>query len=153
MINVSELQSDCSDLSFEEIWGTMQMITVQSHRRHPFILFFQLEDCSLLNPFINTRTKPHWAFFLSNFPSLKSIDGLFVLLLYSKRECMKQICFVPTQSLAAFLILILLIFPCMLPFHSFSNRQVSSKSYFFFICSWYGADIFVLTSFGYDIKF
>lgn len=92
---------------------------------------------------INTMTKPHWAFFLSNFLSLKSIDGLFVLLLYLKRECMKQICFVPTQSLAALLILKLLILQLSLPaalsffFQQASLIKILFLFYLFLIRSWH----------------
>lgn len=49
--------------------------------------------------------KPHWGFW-SNFSSPKIIVALFVLLLYLKSEQMKQKCFLPSKSLALFLILI-----------------------------------------------
>lgn len=131
-----------SPIVIAEIWalaGTIQMITVQSHRRHPSILCFQSGECSLLNPLVKVIRKPHWGF-CPIFPPLRSsLPFLFFCCTVFKMRTMKQKCFVPSKSPALFLILIHL--TLLLPFHFFPQQAslitVLFLVYVFLIWSWH----------------
>lgn len=77
-----------------EIWalaGTIQMISVQSHKPHSF--YSLLPDRSSSNPFINIMRKPHWGF-CPIFLSLRSsLPFLFFCCILKKNTWNKYVLF------------------------------------------------------------